>query len=344
LANGGVVPASGPLSTCPDIWISGTQRVPDFQTTLATSSSYATASGNTIQQQQTTFIYVRGMNGGSQPLSTQVQLFGVPSSLIQWPSQWGNFQIRLDIEYPPTPVYVSSISNLAPGAVGVAQNTFVWYPEPPPPGTNHYCLIAWMNNPSNPFPNTLYQIDIAALVAHNLGYGWLSTGFGARKTSLQSADSPTASMVTRLHLPENMPAGSREYYLVLIPSGFPAGWQVSLSCSQSDAKGNEISIPRQRLPTRHGQFIGVYARLEPGFDAALTFNCYQNGAAPPANACLQVQAYYVTQADELARARDLGVVDLAMSRALQSAFRGFGLSPAAVILLGEDNLTITGGI
>jgi hypothetical protein len=334
--NGGTIPASGTLCTCPDIWISGTQPLANFQTALATDSSYATASGDGIQQGQPNYIYVRARNGASQPLSTQVQLFALPCGVIQWPAKWGQYSIPTDIEYQPPnpPVYISNINNLAAAATGVAQNAFIWSdPETPPPGSDHYCLITWMNNASNPFPNTFGQLDISNLILNDLGYGW-------RNVSLQSGSSPTVQMVTQLDIPVNTPAGSRQYYIIVIPSGFPNGWQVSMSCSQTDAKGNAIAIPQQNLPTQQGLFLGVYAWLDPGFSATLTFNLYQNGAGPANNASLQVQAQYQSAPHELKRALALGVVDFVTSRALQSAFRGFGLGPTAACPLGSDNVTL----
>lgn len=339
IANGGKVPASSPFCTCPDIWLAGTQPIAHFQTALATTSSYASASIDSIQQGQPNYIYVRAKNGASQSLSSGVQLFAVPSGVIQWPSKWGQYSIPTDIEYQPPnpPTYLSNINNLASGAIGVAQNTFIWSnPQNPPPGSDHYCLITWMNNASNPFPNTFSQIDLSSLITNNLGFGW-------RNVSLKPGTSPQVQMVTQLDIPSNTPAGSRQYYVVVTPSGFPAGWQVSLSCSQTDAKGNQISIPRQNLPTKQGEFLGVYAWLDPGFSATLTFDCYQNGAPQPTNASLQVQAQYVTAPNELKRALALGVIDFAMSRALQSAFRGLGIGPTPVCPLGADSLAVAKG-
>src|ERR1700742_302326 len=63
LSNGGQVPAAGPYCTCPDIWPSGPTPVPNFQTALATSSSYNSNPPDQITLYMDNYIYVRGYNG-----------------------------------------------------------------------------------------------------------------------------------------------------------------------------------------------------------------------------------------------------------------------------------------
>jgi hypothetical protein len=177
-ANRGTVPASNPLDACSDIWVAGTQRLANFQTVLATNASYAPGgSGITVQPGQTNYIYVRGANATGETLSTQVKLFVVPSNLLQWPSFWQEPTLPTDSD---TPSNASRINDLAPGTIGVAQHGFVWAnPGSPPPGSTHYCLIAWLdNNGANPFPGAIIQLNIAALITNNLGFGWLGNPVG----------------------------------------------------------------------------------------------------------------------------------------------------------------------
>lgn len=336
LNNGGAVPAQGALCTCPDIWIGGVQPVANFQTALATTGSYATQSGNTVTRGKPNYIYVRAVNGMSTPQSTQVQLYALPCGVIQWPSQWQNYAIPTDIEHDPTqpPVYASSINNLAIGAIGVAQDTFVWAnPTPPPPGSDHYCLISWLNNPQSPFPDVFTQLDMANLVLNNLGFGW-------RNVSMVDGRQATVQMQTQLDIPSNISGGSTQYFIVVTPTGFPSGWAVEMSCSQTDAKGQPIAIPYQQLPTQVGAFIGVYCWLDPGFSATLTFSLYQNSAGAPApGAILGVQVQYVSAPHELERALGLGVVDHVMSQALTKAFAHLShIGPVKAVPLGADNM------
>jgi hypothetical protein len=341
----GTVPAGSPLSASPDIWIAGLP-VASYQTALATATSYATQSADNVTQGRPNYIYVRGKNGTAVPTTTKVQLYGVPCAAIQWPGNWANFAIPTDLDHPDgtPPIYASSMVNLGAGSIGVAADTFVWAnPQPPTDGSSHYCLITWLNNANNPFPDVFTQLDMSALVTNNLQFGW-------RNVSMQSAQSATIQISTQLIIPDDISAGSREYSLQVTNTGFAAntdgrGWTFDLTCSRTDAKGNPISIVNCAMPDV-GHFAGVRCWLEPGYSASLTLNLYRNsGPVSLPGASMDITpAYYSdgTQA-ELEEALQRGLVDFALSNALHSAYRGgssAGIRPRAVVLLGADGLRI----
>lgn len=332
LSSTGTVPAQGTLSSCPDIWIGGVNPVANYQTALATTSSYATQSGSTITPGTPNYIYVRGKNGATTTQSTGVQLYALPCAVIQWPSQWGQYAIPTDIAHDPSqpPVYLTNINNLATGAIGVAADTFVWsQPTPPPAGSDHYCLISWYNNPSNPFPNVFNQVDMSSLVTNDLGFGWRNVGMG-------SGTQPTGQMQTQLEIPQDMTPGSTQYSIQISTTGFPAGWKVSMSCSRTDDKGNTIGFPQQVVPISP-KFIGVYAYLSPGFSSTLTLNFYSDGS-PSTNGQVDVQVNYIASAAlDLEMALAANVIDFELSAALSSAFRGFGIGPTPTMRLGSDS-------
>lgn len=333
--NGGTVPATGTPCTCPDIWVAGTSPIANFQTALATTNSYATSSQGNVQQGAPNYLYVRAMNGSSQIQSTSVQLYALPCAVIQWPSQWGDYAIPTDIEHDPSQpaVYASSMNNVAAGTIGVAQNAFVWAnPPQPPAGSDHYCLISWLNTPANPFPNVFSQLDMAALITNNLGFGWRNIG-------MTSGAMPDVTMQTQLDIASNIPPGSLAYFIVITPFGFAPGWTIEMSCSQTDAKGNPIAVKLQNMPA-FGQFIGANCNLDPGFSATLTFSLFSNGAPAPAKGSgIDVQVQYVPTNAELEEALLRGVIDVGMSHALRSAFRGQpGIGPIAVARLGNDSM------
>jgi hypothetical protein len=344
--NQGTVPAGSPLCSCPDIWIAGSTPVANFQSALATAASYATQSIDSITQGSPNYLYVRGKNGTAIPRTTQVQLYGVPNAAIQWPGNWANFAIPTDIEFqdgtPPT--YTSSIVNLAPGNIGVAANTFVWAnPQPPTNGSSHYCLITWLNNDGNAFPDVLTQLDMSALVTNNLQFGW-------RNVAMVSAQSPTIQINTQLIIPDDVTPGSREYSLQVTNTGFAPntgnnGWTFSLSCSQTDSKGNPISIVNTAMPGLN-HFVGVRCWLEPGYNATLTINLYRNNgpvALPGASLDITPAYYSDGTVKETEEALQRGLVDFALSHALHSAYRGAtnaSIRPRPLVSLGADGLRI----
>lgn len=172
LGSTGAVPAPPPLSTCPDIWVAGSLPMPNFQAALAAPASYQQQSLEPIVPGVDYYVYVRGMNGGTAVQSVSVTLYFAPSNLLEWQSIWGSNVIPTDGGSA-----TASITAVAPGQVGVADAAFVWRNvPPPPPGSDHYCLIAQLNdaNDSNPFPDVGDSFDMGELVANNLGWGWLN--------------------------------------------------------------------------------------------------------------------------------------------------------------------------
>lgn len=205
LASDGTVPAGSPYCTSPDIWVAGTSPVADFQNALATSQSYGSTSQSDIVTNRDNYIYLRGANGTGAPQSRTAQLYYAPNAVIQWPGRWENNVIQTD-----NGTQQANITALAPGAVGVADQPFFWQNmQPPPPGSDHYCLIAQYNdvNNSNPVPAIDTQLDMAGLIANNLGWGW-------RNISLVSAQAPTWSYEVNLSIPDTFP--STQEYRVLV--------------------------------------------------------------------------------------------------------------------------------
>lgn len=333
--NGGVVPATGALCTCPDIWIAGTTPVANFQTALATTNSYATASPAQVQQGLPNYMYVRAQNGSASVQSASVQLYALPCAVIQWPASWQAYAVPTDIEHDPSlpPIYGAPMNNVQPGTIAVAANPFVWAnPAPPPAGSDHYCFISWMNTPSNPFPSVFSPLDISALVTTNLGFGW-------RNVSMVAGTQATVAMQTQLDIPADILPGSQEYYVLLTPKGFPAGWQLTMSCSRADDKGNPIAVKQQNMPTQSGALIGCYAFLSPGFSGTLTVSLFSDGTAAPAGSMIDVTAFYVPAASEMERAMRDGLIDLSVSRALTESLRGrSNVNPFAVARLGSDSM------
>jgi hypothetical protein len=133
-------------------------------------------------------------------------------------------------------------------------------------------------------------------------------------------------------------------------SGFPpntdnTGWTLSLSCSQTDDKGNPITINNAAMPDIN-RFIGVRCWLSPGYSATITVNLYRNrGPVAPATASLEVEPTGSASGTSrvLHEAQVPGVVESAHKHAVHQAYRGTsanGIRPRPLVLLGADGVRI----
>jgi hypothetical protein len=325
----GSLPALGPYCSSPDIWLAGTDAVPNFQTALATSQSYSSASGNNIYSGQTNLIYVRGRNGATANKTVNVTLYYAPSGVIQAPSRWQNNVIPTDGGQQQ-----GNIANLAPNTVGVCDSTFTWLnPVPPPPGSDHYCLFAQFNdaNNSNPFPNVETALDMGALIMNDLGWGW-------RNTSMISA-AATWSYTEPLTIPANYPT-TQTYSIYIAPTGY-VGWDAEFYSSQTDSRGNPIKLARTKV-TADGQLLGVsQAVLEPGFNTLMTVNMYAPGGQQPTpGASVPMSCNYAAQKTQLFEAVSRGLVDWEFMARVKRAVRELAITPTAWVPQGYYNWTV----
>ena len=326
----GTIPAQGTLSASPDIWIAGTNPVANYQTALATSSSYATQSSNNVNIGYDNYIYIRGRNGGQTTLSNTVQLFYAPNAAIPWPSQWQGNVINTDAGNGTS---IANIANLAPATVGVADATFLWANvQPPPAGSDHYCLIAWLNdsNNSNPFPEIYTQLDMSALVMNNLGWGW-------RNTVEVSSNLPTWSYQMNLSIPLNI-ATTAQYYVFVTPTGF-IGWNVAFNCSQTDSKGNSISL-NSTLIQQDGVLLGKTCVLEPGFNATVTISMYNNGKGSSPGATIPLGCTYQSTVQEVDQVLARNLVDWRLMRLMKLSLEDSQIGPTPWTPLGEQPYVI----
>jgi hypothetical protein len=326
----GTIPAQGSLCDSPDIWIAGTTPVANYQTALATSQSYGTSSSNNVSVGYDNYIYVRGLNGAQTTVSNTVELFYVPNAAIPWPSQWQGNVINTDAGNGTS---IANITNLAPGAIGVADATFLWSNvQPPPSGSDHYCLIAWLNtsNNSNPFPAIYTQLDMSALIMNNLAWGW-------RNTVEVSSNLPTWSYQMGLSIPLNI-STTAQYYVFVNPTGF-VGWSVAFNCSQTDAKGNPIQLVETPIQ-QNGALLGTTCVLEPGFNATVTISMYSNGKSSSAGATIPLGCTYQSTVSEVDEVMKRNLVDWRLMRLMKKSLENSQIGPTPWTPLGFQPYTI----
>jgi hypothetical protein len=294
----GTTPANGPFYQCPDIWIAGQTPVPNYTTALATSTSYASMSLSGIYIGYSNYFYVRAMNGGSGDTEQYtVTLYYAPSSLIQWPSQWQSNVIPTDSGSQTGTL----ASGVAPGSVGVCEDTFLWAAVPQPP-SGHYCIFAQLNDASNanPFPTITSSFEMGTLIQNNLLWGW-------RNTIELAVNTPSSSTTEGLSIPTTIDNPGNVYNLTLDCVNM-TGWSVALSCSQDDSDGNPIVI-NETTVTENPQVIAASDSntLTPGFNATLTISFYSNGNPVATGASVTPNCNYQPSSNELAEAKRRGL-------------------------------------
>lgn len=327
IANGGAIPALSPVCTSPDIWIGGTTPVGNFQTALATTASYQTESSSNITENSDNYIYVRGMNGTSATQTRSVQLYYSPNAVIQWPGEWQNNVIKTDQGNT-----TANITGLAPGQVGVADQTFLWPNVPPPSGaSDHYCLFAQFNdaNNDNPFPDIFTQVDMAALVMNNLAWGW-------RNVTLVAGGQSTYQLEVPLTIPQNM--ATAVYSLLVNPTGF-LNWTVWFTCSQADADGNPIQLSPTTIVQNGASYGAPSCRLAGGFNAIVTIYMQSNGNPSSAGAKIPLTCTYQTAPHEVEHVIRHGLVDWRLMASMREAF-GERIGPTPVVPLGSTTQQI----
>lgn len=286
LANIGTVPAKGTLSSCPDIWISGTSPLADYQAVLASEEKYATECSCGVTAGMSNYIYVRAKNGGTENITRNVSLYYAQSDAIQWPSRWKDNRIGTDI----SPTGKAMLNNMAPGEIKVCDRPFVWTNTPKPNNSTHFCLIAQINDDanSNPFPDVSSALDMADLVANNLQWGW---------RNIQTFDSGSkieCSYTINLTVPADMSDDICEFSCEIAPKNL-SGFQVGFSCSQPDSKGNPIFLDKTNIVQDSGQILGCRCFLKPGYNALVTVYLYNdNKKSVPSGAIFPFEPFLVT--------------------------------------------------
>ena len=294
LTNSGTTPATGTLSSCPDIWISGTSPLVNYQNVLATDENYASECTTGVTAGMSNYIYVRAKNGGSEKVTRNVSLYYAQSNAIQWPSKWKGNLIGTDLD----PSGKVMLNDIEPGKIAVCDRPFVWTDTPKPDNGTHFCLIAQINDDkdSNPFPDVSSALDMSALVSNNLQWGW---------RNIQTFDSGSvieSSYTVDLTVPDDLTDEICEFSCEVVPEKL-SGFQIGFSCSQPDSDGNQIELSKTPISSDQGEVFGCRCRLKPGYKALLTVYLYNdNKKTVPTGARFPFDMLLVTTQQELKQA------------------------------------------
>lgn len=268
----GNVPAPSPLYRSPDIICAQTSPIEGFRTVLKDNYATQAYTGDILIGYENYF-YVRGKNLSAKTVNRQISLYYTPSALINWPSQWIDNVLTTDQGHQ-----ISQMTDVAPGAVGVAPDTFLWKPGPVPGGSDHYCMFSYATDPTNPQPipgsDGMSVVDMAALVSTNLNIGW-------RNVSAITNQPPTWTKNHDLSLPAYV--GHAEKVAITLTCDKVVGASVAFQGSNYDGADKPVKLDKTTI-TDDGQIVGKSVTLQPGFQCVLTVDFWSNGLTFPPGA------------------------------------------------------------
>ena len=322
-ANGGdtgTVPRGGPFSGCPDIIPWQQTNVQDPQGTFGTATgsptSYDKDPGLNIISNDVNYIYVRGKDTGTDPVTgSMTYLFYSPSNLILWPQQWMTdpYMIKPD----PKSVGTSYVSMSAqPGAICVTPNPFIWLNPPMPPEGQHYCLITMTGSSAQisamrtSAMNIVSSDGLGAWIAANGGTGW-------RNVTTISAGSPSFSTFTNY----SNGVSVAKVQFNLLCTNIPAGSQVAFSCPAPNNGGTgflPIQLPWSTVPipvngkagdTVASFSVGMTTQVLANYQSGFYYQYQSNGYNTPPGFNITMQPLVLSTGNDALQAHPLVLAD-----------------------------------
>ena len=185
----GQTPSSGAGSgwtTSPDIVPYGTTPM-EHPSVLGEQANYNTEYARDIKLAQFNNVYVRGLNTVNGPQASRIYFYWVESSIVLLPGEWSPYNFTFD----------QNLQNWL-NVSAQTRNEIVYSPAPltwkPSASYPHYCLVAWVNNSSNPSPPDLSQWanfktweDLGNFISTHPNMAWRNTNDIVEKGQFMNA-------------------------------------------------------------------------------------------------------------------------------------------------------------
>jgi hypothetical protein len=323
----GQTPSQTPVTSCPDIIPAGTSPTTNFQQVYSSPSSYSSDPGQSVVLGENNYIYVRANNGATGAESGQVYLYYVPAQVINWPSEWAKNQLLTDqVDSQGQNLPYLALSAQTSGEIVVGQGVFQWIPQPPPPGSDHYCLISQITTASTPNPilgqtTPMTYEDMATIVANDLGFGWRNV------VLINDGGAPTWNYQTMLTVPSNVTAEVVHVYLAC--NNMAVGGAMAFTASTTAGSSAPVSMAQTTI-TDANQISGVTVTLQPGYSASITVSYWSNGTTSANNSSIALEA-------SIESGGNPGLQALVRPQHVQRLSKAFGITPTQPVYLGQDN-------
>ncbi len=250
------------LWASPDIVPWGPNEMPDATSTL--TSTRGQDIGAQLNQGETNYIYLRGLNLNGTTQSTNLYLYWADPSLLSQPSTWTQISTAAAGNYLPI---------TADGGQFVAGNAaFRW--ATPTSDNTHYCLLAMASNSDNPLPNINSINDFVNWVGNNPGVAW-------RNVHLMGSPPPPSWQGSLQFGNLNDTPGT--FLFLVTPIGLNMTPQVSMQCAEDG--------PNPVINSTQESFTTV---LPAGFQGVLDVGVSLPGNTPwPAGASVCISYFQV---------------------------------------------------
>ena len=281
----------GGWSASPDIIFAGTTPAAD-PTVYTSSANYNKDYGSTVYLNQVNYVYIRGFNNTTASETARIWFYYTRSDLALWPSNWfaNNIQVAGNMVNYTT-------MTASQNEIGVTNPPFLWTPPPLNSGNNHYCAIAFAENPplssppQSPAP-TGYMgstSELANFILSNPNMAW-------RNTVDVSVNTPSWQTTTNI-------TGSTEGGQLQIGiqcTNMPNDSYVAFSVPGPDAQ-NTINVPKMQI-SNGNLALSLPVNWPAGFQSSITISYWQGSTNPQVGASIvptlwipQTQVSYETQ-------------------------------------------------
>lgn len=248
---------------------------PDIFTSQA---GYANAFGSTIFLKQNNFIYVRGLNTTNGPITARLWFYYVESNMVLWPQNWQSASVYVNGNLQN----YMEVSAKTQNEIIVGNPPFIWNAPSLQSGNDHYCMIAFAENPplsqppQSPAPSGYMNSwdDLAQYVISHPNMAW-------RNTIDVSVDNPTWQQIAPI---AGAPAGGT-FNIGIQCSNMPTDGYFAFDVPGPDA-ANSIHVPKTPI-TNPNTGLTIPVTWPPNFSSSISVSYWMGATKPPYGATLQ---------------------------------------------------------
>ncbi|KUZ80130.1 hypothetical protein [Burkholderia ubonensis] len=266
-------------SGCPDIILCGTTP-PQDPNAFTTAAGYATDYGAYVYLEQANYVYLRALNTTSGAATGAAWLYYSENDLVLWPSKWQKAAIQVGGMVMNNQPIAATAGNPQVCVTG----PFVWTPPNLPQGSDHYCVVSWMDypphqdsswTPLSDIPQLSDLDDLVNFIVQHPNMGWRNTVDVSRDGTGWTKTTPITG-----------PVAGGQFYVGVHWKDMPAG-EGSISYSIPGGPGDKPPrvVTEQPIPIYASEATPlVEVSWPPNFASSISITYKQGNTTPPKNA------------------------------------------------------------